>query len=64
MSNETGCTDFCDNYNKFNGDIKAAMYEKAILECVKEMQESGSVRVFGSDLATIGFFVNRYKGDK
>ena len=34
--------------------------EKAILNCVAKWQDEGTVRVFGSDKATIDFFLYRH----
>ena len=63
MSEEKSCTEFSDNYYKLDCDDLRELYEEAILNCVDEMQARGDARVFGSDIATIGFFVNRYKGE-
>ena len=60
MSEDTSCTDFYDNYAKLGCNDLVEKYEKAILKFVANEQKSGKVRVFGSDLATIGWFVNRY----
>jgi hypothetical protein len=63
MNEEKDCSDFFDNYGALERNVLVRIYEKAILNCVAAMQEDGSVREFGSDIATIGFFVNRFKGE-
>jgi len=40
---------------------RIGIYERAILNCVAQFQEEGSVRKFGSDEATVNFFLTRYK---
>ena len=63
MIEEKDCTDFYDKYASLGCNDLVKIYEKAMLNCVAEMQDEGGVRAFGSDIATIGFFVNRYTGE-
>ena len=60
MSEDKSCTEFFDNYYNYDCDDLRELYEEAILKYVANEQKNGKVRVFGSDIATIGWFVNRY----